>query len=172
VRHELPKKRDEGYLASLFGTVNREGNSMTVKPIEAIVLIILAVLSFAMSAKASEVGNFQSEWCSINRFRQTSDVDQICFGRANFLGTSITVRAIGFRFADGHNELYVESQFPKIELLNLDFEIVGPVRDASRTEFGRVVLSIDEDGEVNAVQGQSGLHGRFVAFRDSRDQLP
>lgn len=145
---------------------------MTVKPIEAIVLIVLAIMSLAISANAqNQVRNFQPEWCAFNKFRHTSDVDQICFGRANFLNAS-DVRAIGFRFPDGHNELYVEAQFPKVELLTLSFEIVGPVRDSFYSEFGQVVLSIDEDGEVNAVQGQSGRHGRFGAFRDSRDQLP
>ncbi len=136
------------------------------------------MLSLAFSAKAEvavarvpEVRNFQTEWCSTNRFRQTSDVDQICFGRATFLDAT-DVRAVGFRFADGRNELYVEAQFPKIELLNLEFDIVGPIRDAARTEFGRLRLSIDEEGEVNAVEGRSGLHGHFVAYRDSRNQLP
>lgn len=153
---------------------------MTVKPLEAIVLIVLAVLSLAFSAKAGviqpappahEIRNFKTEWCSFNRFRLASEVDQVCFGRATFLGSS-DVRAIGFRFADGHNEIYVEAEFPKVELLNLDFQIVGPVNDSTRTEFGRVVLSIDDDGEVNAILGESGRHGRFGAFRDSRDQLP
>ncbi|MEK7358346.1 MAG: hypothetical protein AAB250_18010, partial [Bdellovibrionota bacterium] len=62
--------------------------------------------------------------------------------------------------------------FPRVELLTLTFDVVGPVRDALHSEFGRVHLSIDEDGEVNAVQGMSPRHGRFGAFRDSRDQLP
>lgn len=144
---------------------------MTVKPIEAAVLIILAMMSLAISAHAGELRDFRPDWCSPNRFRQSSDVDQICYGEATFLDDT-TVRAIGFRVIDGPNEIYVENDYTSVDMMNLAFDVVGPVQNSFSTEIGHVRLSVDDDGEVNAVQGQSARHGRFGAFRDSRNEMP
>ena len=145
---------------------------MTIKPIEAAVLVLLAMLSLAISAHAEEVRDFKVAWCSPNRFRQTSDVDQICYGEVTFTDDT-TAQAIGFRLTDGPNELYVESVDAAANSSdNLSFDIVGPVQNSFSTELGHVQLSLDDDDEVNAVQGKSPRHGKFGAFRDSRDEMP
>jgi hypothetical protein len=106
----------------------------------------------------SEMTSFEAQWCSDTK--QPASVVRACYGRALFQNLN-SVRAVAVS-SDGKNaEIYVESQWPAVELLKLEFEILGPVNGAKLFENGQVALEIDAEGEVIAVRGQTPRHGFF-----------
>ena len=120
----------------------------------------------------SELANFEATWCAPNEaLIQVGGVsvgaDTVCFGKAVFKETQ-PVRSVALKSSKGWSELYIEAQWPSVELKTLSFEIVGPVdqsttQQAKLQEIGKLQLQIDESGEVVSVSGQTPRHGFFKA---------
>lgn len=129
----------------------------------------------------SDIQSFHQEWCALNQ-ASDSQVSQVCFGETSFRNER-TVRAVllvidanpnqHLNRAPGQKQqkfLYVESEWPGVDLLALDIGIVGPVHDFASaqipfSEIGDLHLSIDDQGEVDAVQGSTPHLGRLMAVR-------
>lgn len=129
----------------------------------------------------SDIQSFHQEWCAPNQ-ASDSQVSQVCFGETSFRNER-TVRAVLLVVDANPNQhlnrapaqkpqkfLYVESEWPGVDLLALDVEIVGPVHDFNSpkipfSEIGELQMSIDSKGEVDAVQGSTPHLGHLLAVR-------
>lgn len=119
-------------------------------------------------ADFSEVRAFHQEWCAANSVK-TGSVRAVCFGEAVFQG-SRSVRSVLLQTKQNQKYLYIESAFPGVDLLTLDFQIVGPVlsqgkESAPFSEMGDVHLMIDAQGEVMSVVGSTPRLGQLRALR-------
>jgi hypothetical protein len=129
--------------------------------LNAIVLLFLGILPFVANARLlrpppaffSQISGFQAEWCS----------PRLCYGKARFSQHS-SVRAILVR--DGQGALYVEDQWPKVDLLKPRFGVIGPVGNPSVSpEMGQAALTFDGRGEVDSVTLMVPSFGTLVARR-------
>jgi hypothetical protein len=105
-------------------------------------------------ADFSHISDFRPEWCA----------SRLCFGRALFQKLT-RVRAILVK--DGSaGQLYVEDDFPKVELLKPRFGVVGPVATPGfRSEMGMAQVTIDARGEVDSVSLQTPSFGTLFGAR-------
>lgn len=107
----------------------------------------------------SELGAFTPSWCAPNEV--STSPETLCFGRSVFKNMQ-PVRSVALT-TGAATEIYVESNWPNVELLNLRFEVIGPINQPSVYESGVLLLEIDEKGEVVGVSGQTPRHGYFKA---------
>lgn len=121
------------------------------------------------SANASEINAFKADWCSPNQII-AQDIKFVCVGSAEFGGAEST-RALVIQRADKTRELFVETNFSTIDMMNLQFDIVGPVatnkprpRFAPKY-FGEVRLTVDASGEADAVKGALRFTEQFFAVK-------
>lgn len=137
-------------------------------------LVLFFILSLTLTptlqvAEASEIKQFRAEWCAPNQLI-AQDIKFICVGSAQFEGIGST-RAFVIQRADQTRELFVEKDFSSIDMLNLQFEIFGPVatnkpRERFEAKYnGTVRLQLDADGEVEAVSGSIRFLEQFFATR-------
>lgn len=114
----------------------------------------------------SDIGPFNTEWCSRNALPKTSRVKEICFGWVE-VGQTDSTRALTFMFEDGRIELYIETGFSGVDPFRFNAHLLGPilVDPATPLEEGEATLSIGQDGEVDAVHVRSPRLGYAIAFR-------
>ncbi len=123
--------------------------------------IFIGLTLFGLSASASriirpnpadfsQISGFRAEWCA----------SKLCYGRAIFAKLT-PVRAILVNGAS----LYVESEFPRVELLKPRFGVVGPVGALTGAELGQAAVTIDAQGEVDSVTLSSPSLGTLNANR-------
>lgn len=133
------------------------------------ILLTLLLTAFSHPSISSELSRYQNEWCASNQLAQAQlqavAPAQVCYGTTSFLAQ--TTRAIVFIYQDGRRELYVEGDFQSVDLMNLQFSIVGPVNISKGLVkgVGQVRLLVDQNGEVMAVQGQIRQTIPFEAYR-------
>lgn len=87
----------------------------------------------------AHVSDFRAEWCA----------NRICYGKSLFQGT-LRVRSVLLKKNDGTLALYIEDQWPAVEMLKPAFGLVGPVNGA-RSEMGRARVTFDLRGEVDSL---------------------
>lgn len=101
-------------------------------------------------ADYSHISGFRAEWCAAN----------LCFGRALFAKVT-PIRAILVKGA-----LFVEDEWPRVELLKPRFGVVGPVNiPGSRSEMGQAKVTVDQNGEVDSVSFMAPSFGSLFAQR-------
>ena len=128
-----------------------------------------AQASIVTSSVASEINQFSAEWCAPNQVIG-QDIKFICIGSAMFGGVAST-RAVVVQRADRTRELFIEKDFSSIDMLNLRFDVIGPVatnkpREPFSPKYNGVVqLDLDVDGEAEAVSGSLRLAEQFFAVK-------
>lgn len=121
------------------------------------------------SVTVSEIDQFRAEWCAPNQII-AQDIKAICYGSAEFNGVSST-RAIVVQRADQTRELFIEVDFSSIDMMNLEFGVIGPVassmpREKFKAKYtGQVRLNVNSQGEVATASGMLGLAEKFFAVR-------
>lgn len=132
-------------------------------------LLAYLIIFFSSIAFSSELSRYQNEWCAPNQITQVQLVaiapTQVCYGTTSFLAQ--TARAIVLTFQDGRHEFFVEGDFQSVDLMNLEFSVVGPVNKSGGLikGVGKVRLQVDGNGEVSAVQGRLNNSTSFLAYR-------
>lgn len=101
-------------------------------------------------ADFSQISPFRADWCAPPSASLT--VDRVCFGRAAFQG-KIGIRSVLVHRKGGGDELYLESEWPAVELLKPKFGLLGPVNVPGKlaSELGECSLSFGREGEVIAL---------------------
>jgi|GEM_PF-7118398 len=105
-------------------------------------------------ADYSHISDFRAEWCA----------NGLCYGKALFAKVT-RIRAI---LVKGGTEgaLFVEDQWPRVELLKPRFGLVGPVNiPGSRSELGKAAVTIDQNGEVDSVSFTAPSFGNLQVQR-------
>lgn len=111
-----------------------------------------------------EIQGFQTEWCGPANADKLSGVAYVCFGASEFQAAK-SVRSAVLVLADGSRELYVESQWPGVELLKPKFEIIGPInRPGKLAETGMASVHTDARGEVDAIRIWTPRRGMMTAI--------
>lgn len=142
-----------------------------------LILLFSIIFQIALPANASpitaasfsEISGFNAEWCSPNQII-AQDIQIVCVGSAKFDAVSST-RAIAIQRRDQTRELFIEKDFSSIDMMNLAFEVIGPVASSKpREKFapkysGALKLEVDQDGEVIAVSGSLRLLENFYATK-------
>lgn len=123
-----------------------------------IAILLFLISSFAHASPVvrpdpldfSHISGFEPEWCTA-QVRALS-VKRLCYGKSLFRRTTL-IRSIGIEKQDGAKALYLEDQWPSVDLLKPEFGVVGPVHSATNVpaEIGRAVLAFDIEGEVKEV---------------------
>ena len=142
-----------------------------------LVLFFIFSLTFATALKTeagitpvtvSEISGFHAEWCAPNQII-LQDIKFVCYGTSDFNGES--TRSVVVQRADQTRELFVEMDFSSVDMMNLEFGIVGPVASSkprekfSRKYTGQVIISVDSSGEADSVSGVLGFGEDFRAVR-------
>ncbi len=103
-------------------------------------------------ADFSLISGFQPEWCSTPQSSGPAPLARICYGRARFQ-QMVGIRSILVERKGASAELYIESEWPKVELFKPRFEVVGPVTTIPGrvSELGQCAVSFDASGEVESL---------------------
>lgn len=135
----------------------------------AILALFLGSVVFAKSpiirpkpADFSQVSGFQAEWCTDTL--STSLVRSVCFGKSRFQAAK-SIRSVLVRKASG-SDLYVEDQWPGVELLKPRFGLIGPVLpSATGVESGEVLLLLNDKGQEEGLIIETPSLGTIQAVR-------
>jgi hypothetical protein len=156
------------------GRGKNQPTALLLKAMKAFFLAFFLTPFFALGASPvlrpdpldfSQISQFRAEFCA-SRIEPAWDINALCLGKSLFR-SSTQVRSLLVVKTSGEKNLYVEDQWPAIELLKPSFGLIGPVHahSASRTEFGRVRLSLDAQGEVEAFTLWTPSLGTVQAYR-------
>jgi hypothetical protein len=133
------------------------------------------------ASASSEVQGFAPEWCTsavhASSGAAAGNVTKLCYGHISF-ETELSVRAFLVysqnRVITGAGSLteppallYIEKDRAPVELRQLNFEIIGPVRAGFQhvSEIGQATLQIDARGEVQQLTLSSPSLGEIQAAR-------
>lgn len=135
----------------------------------AIFAFILSSLAEARSpiirpnpADFSQISDFQAEWCTEKL--SSPAARSICFGKSRFQATK-SIRSVLVNRAAG-SDLYVEDQWPGVELLKPRFGVIGPVLpSATGVEGGEVLLLLSAEGVEEGLILETPSLGTIQAVR-------
>jgi hypothetical protein len=136
-----------------------------------IAILALFLSSFAYSkspiirpdpADFSQISGFQADWCTETISPRAAD--SLCFGKSRFQGDKL-IRSVLVKkgiVAD----LYVEDEWPGVELLKPRFGVIGPVLpSATGVEAGEVLLLLNGEGMEEGLVLQTPSLGTIRAAR-------
>jgi len=112
----------------------------------------------------SQISDFHPDWCTDKI--EGSSVAVLCYGKSLFR-QSLQIRSLLVKNSAGVARLYLEDQWPSVDLLKPAFGLVGPVHVApeSKPESGQAILTFDRQGEVREVRMETPTLGRIRAVR-------
>jgi hypothetical protein len=112
----------------------------------------------------SQISDFHPDWCSDKV--ESASVAVLCYGKSLFR-KSLQIRSFLVKNSRGEARLYLEDQWPSVDLLKPAFGLVGPVHVApnSKPESGHAVLTFDRQGEVREVWLETPSLGNVRAVR-------
>lgn len=112
----------------------------------------------------SQISDFHPDWCTANV--QGMNTAAVCYGKSLFRKTA-SIRSILVKSGNGQTRLYLEDQWPSVDLLKPAFGLVGPVLSSGESlpESGSAVLSFDQNGEVRALMMETPTLGTLKALR-------
>ena len=135
----------------------------------AIFALILSAAAHAKSpiirpnpADFSQVSGFQAEWCT--QQLSSAAAQTVCFGKSRFQATK-SIRSVLVKRLSG-TDLYVEDQWPGVELLKPRFGVIGPVLpSATGVESGEVLLLLNGEGVEEGLIIKTPSLGTIQAIR-------
>lgn len=135
----------------------------------AILALVLSSFAYAKPpiirpdpADFSQVTGFQAEWCTEKL--SSSKALAVCFGKSRFQATK-SIRSVLVKRAAGA-DLYVEDQWPGVELLKPRFGVIGPVLpSATGVESGEVLLLLNAEGVEEGLIIETPSLGAIRAMR-------
>jgi hypothetical protein len=113
-------------------------------------------------ADFSQVSGFQADWCTEKL--SSPAARSVCFGKSRFQATK-SIRSVLVKRAGGA-DLYVEDQWPGVELLKPRFGVIGPVLpSATGVESGEVLLLLNGEGVEEGLVIETPSLGTIQAVR-------
>lgn len=113
-------------------------------------------------ADFSQISAFQAEWCTDKL--SASSAESICFGRSRFQAAK-SIRSVLVKRGSA-TDLYVEDQWPGVELLKPRFGLIGPVLpSAIGVESAEVQLLLNSKGQEEGLILKAPSLGTIQAVR-------
>lgn len=97
----------------------------------------------------SQISDFQADWCT-QRVSGLATEGKVCVGKSLFRDVQ-RVRSV-LLVQNGKPALYIEDEWPSVELLKPTFGLIGPVNSPVGFETGSASLFINALGEDEMIQ--------------------
>ena len=113
-------------------------------------------------ADFAQISGFEAQWCTETISPQAAD--GLCFGKSRFQGNK-SIRSVLVKRGRAA-DLYVEDQWPGVELLKPRFGVIGPVLpSATGVEAGEVLLLLNGEGIEEGLVLETPSLGTVQAVR-------
>jgi hypothetical protein len=114
-------------------------------------------------ADFSQISGFRAEWCT-DRLSVPS-ANSVCFGKSLFQGDK-AIRSVLVKKGQAA-DLYVEDEWPGVELLKPRFGLIGPVLpSATEVETGEALLLLNGEGNEEGLILETPSLGIIQAVRE------